>query len=718
MPSRSRGAGTNKERTGRRAKALPGLWPRAGQICKSDPSLVGAEVTALPQAVARGLKERTGRSVAVVRGLIEKSPRSPTRTITRVASPEIPSSATHRWTTGILVLILLTTPLAILSARVEMYDTTLKIAALFVGAALLLWRPARWWAGIVFLRRTPVGRAFCFLIVFSAAWLIVSSAFSGDPWLSFGGTLWRRLGALNQLVALLIAAVVAGHVYRDRSAAKTLMLAMEAAGAVASIYAILQYAGWDPWIPRSLYTLGTPPAVRPPATLSQATAFAMFLLAPISIAAWFRLHERASRWKRAHELILILTIASLILSGARSALLGLAAGAGFLIYTERLRIANRAALARAGVAALVFGAAIGLLLLLPAGKGLRGRIVQWAGDRAGGPRLLVWRDSMQLVWNSPIAGIGPEQFEPEFRKVESLELARAYPDSYHESPHNFLLETATGQGLVGLALWIALLGMACRCGFLCFRRRDSEANPLSAGLIAILIALQFTPLTLPNELYLVALSAMLVALNARAATAESGEAMLSPALTVAAIAAGVVLVCVASAYIAQAVLYTQTERRVLHGDLPGAGDAYEAARKFPMPGPNLAVSKQLASVAPRLPALDRGPAYAAAKEAAAVAELGSAERFNALYQSAVLAIITRDLPRAESKLRAAIDAAPVWYRPRMALASVLWWEGRGQEAEQEAALALNCAGRVQPFVRQTLNGARAQAGALQGLVAP
>jgi hypothetical protein len=165
-------------------------------------------------------------------------------------------------------------------------------------------------------------------------------------------------------------------------------------------------------------------------------------------------------------------------------------------------------------------------------------------------------------------------------------------------------------------------------------------------------------------------------------------------------------------------LYTQTERRALRGDLAGVDDSYEAARKFPMPGPNLAVSKQLASVAPRLPALDRAPAYLAAKQAAAVAELGSAERFNAFYQSAMIAIMTRDFRRAEFKLRAAIDAAPVWYRPRMALASVLWWEGRDEEAEHEAALALNCAGRVQPFVKQTLNGARAQAGALRGRIAP
>jgi O-antigen ligase len=647
----------------------------------------------------------------------KKSLRSAARVIARIASPEDRVRVPDRWTAAILVSILAATPLLILSARVETYDTTPKLAALFVGAALLLCDPERWWSGITALWRTSIGRAFCVLLLLSAVWLIASSAFSGDPWVSFGGTIWRRLGAVTQLAALFIAVVIAGHVYRDRSGAKALSWGMEAAGAVASFYAILQYAGWDPLIPPSLYTLGTPPAVRPPATLSQATAFAMFLLAPISIAAWFRLHERSSLWKRAHELTLVLSIGALILSGARSALLGMAVGAGVLIYAERARIVKRGALVRIAVATLAFAAALGVLLLLPAGKGLRGRLVQWAGDRAGGPRLLVWRDSIRLAWKHPIVGIGPEQFEPEFRKTESLELARAYPDAYHESPHNFLLEAATGEGLSGLALWIAVLGVACWCGFICFRRGYSGAYPLLAGLIAILISLQFTPLTLTNDLYVVALSAMLVGLGAPA-TMQGHEAALTPAGNVLTRVAAVTLVCIASAYVAQAALYTQTERRALHGDLAGADDSYEAGRKFPMPGPNLAVSRQFASIAPRLPVLQRGAAYAAAKQAAAAAELSGAERFNALYQSGVLAIMTRDLRRAESKLRAAIDAAPVWYRPRMALASVLWWEGRDQDAEREAALALDCAGRMEPFVRQTLNGARAQASALQQRVAP
>ena len=82
----------------------------------------------------------------------------------------------------------------------------------------------------------------------------------------------------SQVIALFIAGVIAAHVSLYRQGAKTLMLGMEAAGGIASVYAILQYCGLDPLIPRSFYTLGSSAAVRPPATLTQATYFATFLL--------------------------------------------------------------------------------------------------------------------------------------------------------------------------------------------------------------------------------------------------------------------------------------------------------------------------------------------------------------------------------------------------------------------------------------------------------
>jgi O-antigen ligase len=562
------------------------------------------------------------------------------------------------------------------------------------------------------LWQTPVGRSFYSLLALGAASVLISNAISGDPWLSFAGTVWRRLGAMSQMTIFFIAAVLAAHVYADRLAARKLMLGMEAAGAIASVYAILQYAGWDPLIPAYLYTVGS--AVRPPATLGHATYFATFLLPVILIAAWFRLREAGFYRRRMHEIIFFLSIAALILSGTRSAVLGLCAGVCALIYVGRGRLVNRKILARAAFRALVFATLIAVFLLLPTGAGVRVRLSQWAADWAGGPRLMVWRDSLPLFRQHAVWGIGPEMFEAEFRRAESLELARAFPDHYHESPHNFFLEVGLGQGAFGFVVWGALLGLGCWSGLASRRREESETGPLFPALLAMLISLQFCPLTITNELYLLAIVAMLAGLAAQPKQLQPEfRTTASPwGVTRFAMVAGLALPVICALYVAQDILYALAESRIAEGDLAGAERWYGPARKIPMPGPNLEVSREIALLARRSSPPLRENALAAAKQAAAIAEHGSAERFNALYQSARLAILSGDFPRAEAKLRSAIDDAPTWYRPRMVLASVLWATGRSERAEREAALALKCAGRMEPEVKRTLNDARAQSTAM------
>lgn len=617
----------------------------------------------------------------------------------------------NRWTAAILLSIIIGTPLAILPGRFDTYDTTPKLTLLFLSSALLLWVPGRWWPGVVGVWRSSVGRVFYSLLILGAASLLCSSAFSGDTWLSFAGTVWRRLGAINQALLFFVAFVVAGCVYLQRSVVSILMLGMEAAGVVAGIYAILQYAGWDPLIPSSLYTFGSTPAVvRPPATLSQATFFATFLLPAILIAVNFRLHETASPWKRVHEIAFLLSGIALGLSGTRSALLGLAAGACVFTYVYKARVANWRTLMRAGSWALALAALGTVFLFQPAGGSIRARLAQMMADRTGGPRLLVWRDSLPLLWQNPVLGIGPELFEAKFRRVESLQLARAFPDHFHESPHNFFLEAAISQGIIGFVFWLSLLALVCWCGVRCCKQGDAEtAVPLSASLLAMLISLQFCPLTIPNELYLLALSATLVGLAALREKPEARSVVLSPVLIGFARAFSFALVFIASAYMAQTTLYALDESCATEGDLAGVEHWYGSAHAWPMPGPNLAVSQRIASHVQRFSPTDREQALAAAKKASTAAELGSAERFNALYQSAMLALMSRDLPLAEAKLHAAVDASPRWYRPRMALSSVLWWEGRNQEAEREATQALDCAGQLKPYVKRTLDSARAQA---------
>ncbi len=256
------------------------------------------------------------------------------------------------------------------------------------------------------------------------------------------------------------------------------------------------------------------------------------------------------------------------------------------------------------------------------------------------------------------------------------------------------------------------MAITAACGLRARRAHDATVAILLAAFAAMLVSLQFCPLTLTNELYLLALAAIIVG---RHSNPGSAEAVSNPVVTRFAMAFSVVLFFVAAAYVTQASIYTFVESHAARGEFAVAGRWYGVARKLPAPGPNLELSRQIASAAPRFGPVVRREAFVLAQEAADAAELGSAERFNALYQSAMLALGTRDLQRAETKLRSAINASPTWYRPRMALASVLWWEGRNSEAKVEATRAVDCAGRVGPNVKRTLESARAQASAIAAL---
>lgn len=644
-------------------------------------------------------------------GAIPKSFRPKTHISTKLEiQPAAPAAKAGRLTLSILVATLILTPLAILPARFETYDTAPKVAVLAVGLGLLLWFRKGWSPGVVALWSTRMGRWFFWLLGFGVASLLISAALSNDLRLAMAGTVWRRLGAVNQVIAFLFAAALGSYVYLHRSRLKTLLIAMEAGGAITSLYAILQYAGWDPLIPSKMYT-DKLDAIRPPATLTHATYFATFLAGAILITAGLRLRETSRRWKRAHEGVLILLMAALALTGTRSALIGLFFGACILGYFERKIVFERKHIPVAGIFGVACLAVASLFLALPASKGVRARLAEWVSERAGGPRLLVWHDSLPIVWRHAVAGVGPEFFEPEFRSAESLELARAYPDSYFESPHNFFLEFAVSQGIPGLAGWVALLALACYCGVKGQRRTAS----LFGALVAMLISLQFCPLTLTNELYLLVLIAMLVTSAAPDVVPASRVAASAPILTALSRAAAVLLVLFGSAHLLQAGAYSMIEDRLYRADLASAESWYSVARYVPMPGPDLSLSRQAAAQAARFSGASRAGAFALAAEAAEAAELDTAERFNAFYQAGTLAILRRDLPAAENSLRAATDAAPTWYRARMALACVLWWQGRNEEAQLETDRAVSSAGVLEASVKRTTDGARAQVSALAAL---
>src|SRR5262249_34063513 len=252
--------------------------------------------------------------------------------------------------------------------------------------------------------------------------------------------------------------------------------------------------GIDPILPPAGYHFGEGKfmIVRPPATLGHAAYLATYLLYAIFAGAELEILESKRLRKAAALAASVLAFFAMILSGTRAALVGLAAGAVFMVLRDRL---NRKVLYAAAALLVVVAA----LYASPLGERLRARVFWSSEDPLGGSRLTLWRDTASMSLHRPLIGFGPETFSIEYPRFQSIELARAYPDFYHESPHNIFLDALVSKGFLGLIAMIALCvyGLSISRGF------------MGAAFLAILVSQQFTTFTLPTELFFYLTLAML-----------------------------------------------------------------------------------------------------------------------------------------------------------------------------------------------------------------
>lgn len=549
------------------------------------------------------------------------------------------------------------------------------------------------------LRQTAPGRVFCGLLPAQLASLAISTAWSHDVALSLGGTTWKRWGALTQAAVIVLAAGTATHARLQGRFTRNLLIAIELAGGITGVYGILQYLGWDPLLATALYAAPVGGVLRPPATLHHALYFANFLVPVILIAAGFAMKGPASCQQWFQGAVLFVSLGALALTGTRSATLGVMAGGLILVVLrgKQLRCGRMIAPVLLGVFAALLALAVS-----PAGQSFRQRLAQWIEDSKGGPRLMVWRDSCPLIREHWLTGIGPEAFAGEFRKIQSLELSRSYPDHYHEDPHNVFLEVTISQGIPGLAILIGLIAAGTAAGLRSAHAGTPESAILLASLAGLTTAFQFSPLTITNWLYYYVIISLLVAGAGSQREIAAPRTTISWGTRLLTLAAAAMMLAAGGAYVAQDYLIVSMTRRLAGGDIGGARLDYIASAKLPFPADDLWCSQRAALLAKSGPPFIRKPALMLAMDASARAERTGDQKFNALYQSAVLALIIGDTGAAERKLRAAASAAPGWYRPREMLARVLRMEGKGPEGDREADAALRCAGPHEAEVKRAL----------------
>jgi hypothetical protein len=306
---------------------------------------------------------------------------------------------------------------------------------------------------------------------------------------------------------------------------------------------------------------------------------------------------------------------------------------------------------------------------------------------------MLWTGTLAMIAQRPFAGWGPETFSSEFTRFSPRSLSAAYPDFYHESAHNIFLDTAAAQGLPAAVLLAAL----CALGLVASLRLRSA--PLAAGIVAVIVAHQFSAFTLPGALVLYALIAL--------AVATQGPVPLPPrTLRAAAALPAIAWLLFAAGLALWDARLARTDSALRSGSLDSAAKQWEAARSLGDPlglHAELWYSRRLLALTQSASdPLIRGAALQRALVAGTAACHTADDPQNAWYHLATLYALAGDAPKTEHALRASIDAAPGWFKARWTLARLLLLSGRVSEAAQQAGLAAKLGGDKYPDVMHTL----------------
>lgn len=118
--------------------------------------------------------------------------------------------------------------------------------------------------------------------------------------------------------------------------------------------------------------------------------------------------------------------------------------------------------------------------LLP--EAIAGRIQTLRSEGNVVQRLVYIKDAMQLFRRSPVVGLGMGAFENGIYNVQSYHYETKYV-------HNHYVQTMVDTGVIGLALWLGLLGTSAAAVIRQWRRERTEAQTMAPALGALLLFL-------------------------------------------------------------------------------------------------------------------------------------------------------------------------------------------------------------------------------------
>lgn len=326
------------------------------------------------------------------------------------------------------------------------------------------------------------------LVAFTA----LSALLGVDPFNSFLGSAGRSVGVIVLVHGLLFVLYLTHLFSIDERWKPRLTNVLIIVATIVATYALLEYNVLPAFVStdgRSAGFLGNP----------------IFLAAYLTIPLFLTL-SRVTRARPQYLVASVLMGAAILASGTRGALIGLIVGSLFWTFVYAVRTRRGQKRVWLAMATLCLGVTmlLGAWSLLATESSALSRLSDF-GDTNVQTRLLYWEMSVRTWTDAPILGLGPGNF---YRAADQLFTAEHYTltDTWPDKPHNAFLEWLVTTGIVGLSLFLLLIGRLLREGM---RRHTPEGLLLTAGLIAYLTQSAFAFYTIGDLLPFLFLIALL-----------------------------------------------------------------------------------------------------------------------------------------------------------------------------------------------------------------
>lgn len=338
-------------------------------------------------------------------------------------------------------------------------------------------------ARLYLLNRRGTWAALGFLLA-----VVLSTATSANPLLSFRGTLDRQQGLLSWASYLFLFLVISARA-REKNRIERLLNSLVIGSALPVLYGLVQFAGWDP----INWDTNAPSKVL--SSFGRSNFFGSYLVIvfPLTLARFVSFSATTSHKRALKAVLFVLLFAQVFciaVTLARGAWLGLLAAVTIFAVAHLPRVTRRT---RIRTAQWGVGMLIVLVILLLATGQLAGQMERDASianriativdldEGATAARLTIWQFTLPLIGEKPLLGYGPEMFYRAFVPIFPPQLV--YYQGRHtevDRAHNLILDLLVTAGAMGLIPYCLLVLFSITACLHAFRWNEEKAEQIMA----------------------------------------------------------------------------------------------------------------------------------------------------------------------------------------------------------------------------------------------